>query len=157
MSQSSAEFLIETATLYSPKLSQETFSLISAAYPNAEKDRHDFWLKQLLKFSRSWLIVAKEAPEEPIVGLLTMVSYPVLSGRNKTQIEELIVDSSKDPFEVSRQLLRFALDEADKTGIKEVSQDLTTFEDIHVFRLYTDLGFEMKNRNYFRYSKRSTS
>jgi ribosomal protein S18 acetylase RimI-like enzyme len=93
------------------------------------------------------LLVARG--EHGIVGLLTLVTYPLPSGL-RARIEDVVVDQDARGHGVGTALTVAALDLARQQGARSV--DLTSRASrVEANRLYQQLGFQLRNSNVYRY------
>jgi ribosomal protein S18 acetylase RimI-like enzyme len=93
------------------------------------------------------LLVARG--ERGIVGMLTLVTYPLPSGL-RARIEDVVVDQDARGHGVGTALTVAALDLARQQGARSV--DLTSRASrVEANRLYQQLGFQLRNSNVYRY------
>ena len=84
-----------------------------------------------------------------IVGMLTLVSFPLPSGL-RARIEDVVVDRDARGQGVGTALTRAALDMAQQQGARSV--DLTSRTSrVAANRLYQQLGFQLRDSNVYRY------
>ena len=93
------------------------------------------------------LLVARG--EHGIVGMLTLVTYPLPSGL-RARIEDVVVDRDARGHGVGTALTMAALDLARQQGARSV--DLTSRASrVEANRLYQQLGFQLRDSNLYRY------
>jgi ribosomal protein S18 acetylase RimI-like enzyme len=113
----------------------------SAAALNADE------LTRIIGHQAISLLVARG--EHGIVGLLTLVTYPLPSGL-RARIEDVVVDQDARGHGVGTALTVAALDLARQQGARSV--DLTSRASrVEANRLYQQLGFQLRNSNVYRY------
>jgi ribosomal protein S18 acetylase RimI-like enzyme len=94
------------------------------------------------------LLVARD-PELGIVGSLTLAVFRIPTGI-RAWIEDVVVDSSARRRGVGELLVRAAVKRAEESGARTV--DLTSRPSrADANRLYTNLGFDQRETNVFRY------
>jgi ribosomal protein S18 acetylase RimI-like enzyme len=87
--------------------------------------------------------------ERGIVGMLTLVTYPLASGL-RARIEDVVVDQDARGHGVGTALTMAALDLARQQGARSV--DLTSRASrVEANRLYQQLGFQLRDSNVYRY------
>ena len=87
--------------------------------------------------------------ERGIVGMLTLVTYPLPSGP-RARIEDVVVDQDARGHGVGTALTMAALDLARQQGARSV--DLTSRASrVEANRLYQQLGFQLRDSNVYRY------
>jgi ribosomal protein S18 acetylase RimI-like enzyme len=87
--------------------------------------------------------------ERGIVGMLTLVTYPLPSGL-RARIEDVVVDQDARGHGVGTALTMAALDLARQQGARSV--DLTSRASrVEANRLYQQLGFQLRDSNVYRY------
>ena len=93
------------------------------------------------------LLVARG--EHGIVGMLTLVTYPLPSGL-RARIEDVVVDRDARGHGVGTALTMAALDLARQQGARSI--DLTSRASrVEANRLYQQLGFQLRDSNVYRY------
>ena len=113
----------------------------SAAAPDADD------LTRIVGHQAISLLVARG--ERGIVGMLTLVTYPLPSGL-RARIEDVVVDRDARGHGVGTALTMAALDLARQQGARSV--DLTSRASrVEANRLYQQLGFQLRNSNVYRY------
>ena len=84
-----------------------------------------------------------------IVGMLTLVTYPLPSGL-RARIEDVVVDQDARGQGVGTALTAAALELAQQQGARSV--DLTSRASrVAANRLYQQLGFQLRDSNVYRY------
>jgi GNAT superfamily N-acetyltransferase len=109
-------------------------------------------LETIVQAGATTLLVAinDTGESDRIVGTLTLVVYRIPTGC-VARIEDVVVEQDLRRQGVGRQLLRTALQQAGKLGVKAV--DLTSNPArAAANQMYIDLGFEKRSTNLFRYS-----
>jgi ribosomal protein S18 acetylase RimI-like enzyme len=87
--------------------------------------------------------------ERGIVGMLTLVTYPLPSGL-RARIEDVVVDQDARGHGVGTALTMAALDLARQQGARSV--DLTSRASrVEANWLYQQLGFQLRDSNVYRY------
>lgn len=120
-----------------PQLSQ------SAAPPSADLAR------SIIESDASRLLVARESGEGEILGMLTLVVFPIPSGV-RAWIEDVVVDAAGRGKGVGEALNQHALQLARQAGAKTV--DLTSRPSREAAnRLYQRIGFVPRQTNIYRY------
>jgi ribosomal protein S18 acetylase RimI-like enzyme len=113
----------------------------SAAALNADE------LTRIIGHQAISLLVARG--EHGIVGMLTLVTYPLPSGL-RARIEDVVVDRDARGHGVGTALTMAALDLARQQGARSV--DLTSRASrVEANRLYQQLGFQLRDSNVYRY------
>ena len=96
------------------------------------------------------VLVARDG--ETIVGTLTLVLYPIITGL-RAHIDDVVVDSAARGRGVGEALTMAAIRLADEAGVRTV--DLTSRPSREgANRLYQRLGFELRDSNLYRYTIR---
>ena len=104
-------------------------------------------LEEIVSSPASTLFVARR--RDRIVGALTLVAYRIPTGL-RTRIEDVVVDGSSRGERVGERLSAAALDAARAMGAR--STDLTSRPSREAAnRLYTRMGFELRESNVYRY------
>ena len=113
----------------------------SAAALNADE------LTRIIGHQAIRLLVARG--EHGIVGMLTLVTYPLPSGP-RARIEDVVVDRDARGHGVGTALTMAALDLARQQGARSI--DLTSRASrVEANRLYQQLGFQLRDSNVYRY------
>jgi ribosomal protein S18 acetylase RimI-like enzyme len=113
----------------------------SAAALNADE------LTRIIGHQAISLLVARG--EHGIVGMLTLVTYPLPSGL-RARIEDVVVDRDARGHGVGTALTMAALDLARQQGARSI--DLTSRASrVEANRLYQQLGFQLRDSNVYRY------
>jgi ribosomal protein S18 acetylase RimI-like enzyme len=116
--------------------------LSSSAAPLDADDLH-----RIVGHQANTLFVARG--EGGIVGMLTLVSFPLASGL-RARIEDVVVDQEARGQGVGTALTMAALDRARAQGARSV--DLTSRASrVAANRLYQQLGFQLRDSNVYRY------
>jgi ribosomal protein S18 acetylase RimI-like enzyme len=109
-------------------------------------------LEEIVASPASRLLLARD-PDGRIVGMLTLVLFPIPTGI-RAWIEDVVVDQAARGQGVGALLTQAALELAGAHGARTV--DLTSRPGREVAnRLYTKLGFELRETNVYRYDQRS--
>lgn len=126
--------------------------LSSRAGPPARED-----VEEIVTSPATTLLVARagadgepERPDDPVVGMLTLVTFRIPTGV-RARIEDVVVDSALRGRGIATALTRAALELATANGTHTV--DLTSRpsrEDAN--RLYQHLGFEERETVVYRYT-----
>jgi ribosomal protein S18 acetylase RimI-like enzyme len=125
--------LFDLARLLRPELLLEDFVQIVA---------------KVIDFEGSHILIALGNGEK-ILGMLTLVSYPLLVGYQKTWIEDVVVSSEARGKGIGKLLMISALDLAKEHGIKVIN--LTSRPALEAANtMYKSLGFEIVETNYYR-------
>jgi ribosomal protein S18 acetylase RimI-like enzyme len=91
--------------------------------------------------------------ESGIVGMLTLVSFPLPSGL-RARIEDVVVDQDARGQGVGTALTMAAVELAQRQGARSI--DLTSRASrIEANRLYQQLGFQLRDSNVYRYQPQS--
>jgi ribosomal protein S18 acetylase RimI-like enzyme len=116
--------------------------LSSSAGPLSTDD-----LTRIASHQATTLFVARS--EGTIVGMLTLVSFPLPSGL-RARIEDVVVDQDARGRGVGTALTMAALDLAQAQGARSI--DLTSRASrVAANRLYQQLGFRPRDSNVYRY------
>ena len=113
----------------------------SAAALNADE------LTRIIGHQAISLLVARG--EHGIVGMLTLVTYPLPSGL-RARIEDVVVDRDARGHGIGTALTMAALDLARQQGARSV--ELTSRASrVEANQLYQQLGFQLRDSNVYRY------
>jgi ribosomal protein S18 acetylase RimI-like enzyme len=142
---------VERANAATPELVEAMARLVpqlssTAALPNAED------VASITRSGCSTLFVSRleSAPGRPIVGMLTLVLFPIPTGL-RAVIEDVVVDSEARGGGAGAALLSAAINAAREAGARSV--DLTSRPSREAAnRLYLRAGFEPRETNVYRYS-----
>jgi ribosomal protein S18 acetylase RimI-like enzyme len=105
-------------------------------------------VEELLASRAATVFVARN--EGKIVGTLTLVVFPIPTGR-RAWIEDVVVDESARGQGVAEALTNAAIEESRRQNVRTI--DLTTRPSREAAnRLYVRLGFELRETNVYRYS-----
>ncbi len=127
--------LVDAARRLLPQLS-------SSAVPLSADD-----LTRIASHQATTLFVARS--ESVIVGMLTLVTFPLPSGL-RARIEDVVVDQDARGRGVGTALTMAALDLAQAQGARSI--DLTSRASrVAANRLYQQLGFRLRDSNVYRY------
>jgi ribosomal protein S18 acetylase RimI-like enzyme len=127
--------LVDAARRLLPQLS-------SSAVPLNADD-----LTRIASHQATSLFVARS--EGTIVGMLTLVTFPLPSGL-RARIEDVVVDQDARGRGVGTALTMAALDLAQAQGARSI--DLTSRASrVAANRLYQQLGFRLRDSNVYRY------
>jgi ribosomal protein S18 acetylase RimI-like enzyme len=107
-------------------------------------------LQSVLASPLTVVLLAKDGPDQNIVGMLTLACFDAVTGR-RAHIEDVVVDSECRGKGVGKLLLseaiRIAQDELRATSI-----DLTSRPEREAAnRLYQNVGFVQRSTNVYRY------
>jgi ribosomal protein S18 acetylase RimI-like enzyme len=104
-------------------------------------------LARIISHQATALLVARN--QDVIVGMLTLVTYPLPSGL-RARIEDVVVDQDARGQGIGTALTLAALDLAQQQGARSV--DLTSRASrVTANRLYQQLGFQLRDSNVYRY------
>jgi ribosomal protein S18 acetylase RimI-like enzyme len=104
-------------------------------------------LEHIVDDPQTFLFVARDAGS--VVGMLTLATFLIPTAR-RGWIEDVVVDEASRGKGVASALVQAALDRASEVGCRTV--DLTSRPNREAAnRLYTRLGFEVRNTNVYRY------
>lgn len=116
---------------------------LSSSAPALTDERLD----ELVDSEAATLFVAHDNGR--IVGMLTLVSFPIPTGR-RAWIEDVVVDDTARGRGIGAQLIRTAIGHAQSLGARTV--DLTSRPDRESANaLYRRLGFAQRDTNVYRY------
>jgi ribosomal protein S18 acetylase RimI-like enzyme len=104
---------------------------------------------KILAAENSNLIIARDSHSQgKIIGMLSYVTFIIPTGIN-LRIEDVVVDKSVRGKGIGRELMLFALAQAQQIGADKV--DLTSSpERLAANKLYQSLGFKIKETNVYR-------
>lgn len=133
----SAETL-ERINLLIPQLSSSAGPMDAAA------------LSDVARFeSNHLLLYCESADPDNVLGMLTLVVFPIPTGV-RAWIEDVVVDASARGGGVGGELIRCAVELAERLGAKSI--DLTSRPDREAAnRLYVNVGFERRSTNVYRF------
>jgi ribosomal protein S18 acetylase RimI-like enzyme len=104
-------------------------------------------LARIVSDEATTLFIARS--EGVIVGMLTLVSFPLPSGL-RARIEDVVVDQDARGQGVGTALTLAAIDLAQQQGARSI--DLTSRASrVAANRLYQQLGFQLRDSNVYRY------
>jgi ribosomal protein S18 acetylase RimI-like enzyme len=104
-------------------------------------------LARIVSHEATTLFIARS--EGVIVGMLTLVSFPLPSGL-RARIEDVVVDQDARGQGVGTALTLAAIDLAQQQGARSI--DLTSRASrVAANRLYQQLGFQLRDSNIYRY------
>lgn len=104
-------------------------------------------VEELVGSSATTIFVARDAGR--IVGSLTLVIFPIPTGR-RAWIEDVVVDESARGNGVGEALTKAAIEESRRRHVRSI--DLTTRPSREAAnRLYSRLGFELRETNVYRF------
>ena len=105
-------------------------------------------VEELVASPATVVFIARD--EGRIVGSLTLVVFPIPTGR-RAWIEDVVVDGSARGAGVGEALTNAAIEESRRRRVRSI--DLTTRPSREAAnRLYTRLGFEIRDTNVYRLS-----
>jgi ribosomal protein S18 acetylase RimI-like enzyme len=120
-----------------------TPQLSSSAPPPSADD-----LAAIIAQPGTTLFIARDDDSRAIVGTLTLVVFPIPTGR-RAWIEDVIVDSAAAGQRLGERLSQAALDKARDLGCRTV--ELTSRPSREAANhIYKKLGFEMRETNVYR-------
>jgi ribosomal protein S18 acetylase RimI-like enzyme len=138
--------IYETVTDVTTELVDALNRLIPQLSANAEPLTSES-LREIVTSDASTLFVARS--DGAIVGSLTLVIFPIPSGR-RAWIEDVVVDESARGLGIGRGLTRAAIDHAMQHRITTI--DLTSRPSRTAANsLYQDMGFSLRQTNVYRY------
>lgn len=124
------------------KLSPQLSS--SAAPPTADD------LAAIIAQPGTTLFIARDDDTREIVGTLTLVVFPIPTGR-RAWIEDVIVDAGASGQRLGERLSAAALDKARELGCRTV--ELTSRPSREAANhIYKKLGFEIRDTNVYRFA-----
>jgi ribosomal protein S18 acetylase RimI-like enzyme len=130
--------LVAAFTRLTPQLSS------SAPPPDADE------LAAIIAQPGTTLFVARDDDTGELVGTLTLVTFPIPTGR-RAWIEDVIVDSAASGQRLGERLSQAALDKARELGCKTV--ELTSRPSREAANhIYKKLGFEPRETNVYRFT-----
>ena len=130
--------LVSTFANLTPQLSS------SAPAPSADE------LASIIAQPGTTLFIARDDDTGEIVGTLTLVVFPIPTGR-RAWIEDVIVDSAASGQQLGERLSQAALDKAKELGCRTV--ELTSRPSREAANhIYKKLGFEQRDTNVYRFS-----
>jgi ribosomal protein S18 acetylase RimI-like enzyme len=116
--------------------------LSTSAVPLETRD-----VEELVASPATVVFIARD--EGRIVGSLTLVVFPIPTGR-RAWIEDVVVDGSARGAGVGEALTNAAIEESRQRHVRSI--DLTTRPSREAAnRLYTRLGFEIRDTNVYRF------
>lgn len=96
------------------------------------------------------LLLAREAGNRKIMGMLTLVVFPIPTG-TRAWIEDVVVDKGARGLGIGKLLTRYAIEQAKVKGA--VSIDLTSRPSREVANaMYRSLGFKARDTNVYRFT-----
>jgi ribosomal protein S18 acetylase RimI-like enzyme len=122
-----------------------TPQLSSSAPPPSADD-----LAAIIAQPGTTLFVARDDDTREVVGTLTLVTFPIPTGR-RAWIEDVIVDSGASGQQLGERLSQAALDKARELGCRTV--ELTSRPSREAANhIYRKLGFEPRETNVYRFT-----
>ena len=116
----------------------------SAPPPSADE------LASIIAQPGTTLFIARDDDSKEIVGTLTLVVFPIPTGR-RAWIEDVIVDAAASGQQLGERLSQAALDKARELGCRTV--ELTSRPSREAANhIYKKLGFEIRDTNVYRFS-----
>lgn len=106
------------------------------------------YLKEMLGSGNIHLFVAEDESGE-IIGMLTLVAYPTITGR-KLWVEDVVVDASSRGKGIGEKLTLAAIEFAHTLGSEEVKLTSRPSREA-ANRLYLRIGFVRYDTNVYRY------
>jgi len=138
---------IRIVSHYSDSLYESVLSLLPQLDPDATPPSKEFF-KEILTSDSIDLFVA-ESDNKIIAGMLTLVSYPNITGK-KLWIEDVVVDGSFRGKGIGEQLIMAAIDYARTLGAKEIKLTSRPFR-AAANQLYQKMGFFRYETNVHKY------
>ena len=119
---------------------------LSSSSPPPDADQ----LAAIIAQPGTTLFVARDDDSGELVGTLTLVTFPIPTGR-RAWIEDVIVDSAASGQKLGERLSQAALDKARELGCKTV--ELTSRPSREAANhIYKKLGFEPRETNVYRFT-----
>lgn len=116
----------------------------SAPPPSADE------LASIIAQPGTTLFIARDDESKEIVGTLTLVVFPIPTGR-RAWIEDVIVDSAASGQQLGERLSQAALHKAGELGCRTV--ELTSRPSREAANhIYKKLGFEIRDTNVYRFT-----
>ncbi|HUZ40189.1 MAG TPA: GNAT family N-acetyltransferase [Acidimicrobiales bacterium] len=104
-------------------------------------------VEELVASPSTTVFIARD--ERQIVGTLTLVVFPIPTGR-RAWIEDVVVDEAARGRGVAEALTKAAIEESRRREVRTI--DLTTRSSREAAnRLYVRLGFELRETNVYRF------
>lgn len=139
---------LKSAAQLTPLQKDQLYHLAVLLRPELEKNVFDEMVDYVIDFSGNCILVALDERQN-IVGMLTLVSYPLFVGYKKTWIEDVVVSAEVRGQGVGKALVVAALDTAKRMGVSAVN--LSSRPSLEAAnKLYRSLGFEIVDTNYYR-------
>ncbi|KMY23970.1 Ribosomal protein S18 acetylase RimI [Actinobaculum suis] len=124
---------------------QELIPQLSHSLPGVSQEH----AAEVLNQPGVYQLVYRQAPGEPIQGLLTLVTFSIPTGK-RAWVEDVVVDSAARGHGAGKELVEAALAQAQKVGARTV--DLTSRPSREAAnRLYRRVGFQPRETNVYRY------
>lgn len=131
---------------FSNRIFSAVAELLPQLAPGSEQPDKDRF-KKILKSEGTHFFIAED--NKKIVGVLTVVTYDLLSG-TKVWIEDVVVDESQRGKGYGESLVLFAIDFTRSIGAESI--DLTSKPSrTAANQLYLKLGFKIRQTNVYRY------
>lgn len=141
------EIYIERLKTFSADITSAANSLLVQLNP-ASEPLNDEHVKEIIKASSNYFLVARESVSHKIVGMLTVVVYRIPVWK-KGWIEDLVVDKEYRGKGIATKLINYAIEYARTNGIS--SLNLTSRpERENANKLYGKLGFKKRDTNVYR-------
>ena len=119
---------------------------LSSSAPPPDADQ----LAAIIAQPGTTLFVARDDDTGELVGTLTLVTFPIPTGR-RAWIEDVIVDAAASGQKLGERLSQAALDKARELGCKTV--ELTSRPSREAANhIYKKLGFEPRETNVYRFT-----
>ncbi len=138
---------IRIVSQYSDSLYESVLRLLPQLDPGMSAPSKDFF-KEILNSEGIYFFVAEDDASE-IAGMLTLVSYPNVSGE-KLWIEDVVVDGSFRGKGIGEMLIMAAIEYARGLGAREIKLTSRPFRTA-ANKLYQKLGFVMYETNVYKY------
>lgn len=138
---------IRKVSHYSDSLYESVLRLLPQLDAEVSPPSKDFFT-EILNSESIDLFVAENDKNE-VAGMLTLVSYPNITGK-KIWIEDVIVDGSSRGMGIGENLVEAAIDHAQNLGAREIKLTSRPFRTA-ANKLYRKLGFVMYETNVYKY------
>ena len=138
---------IRKVSHYSDSLYESVLRLLPQLDPEVSPPSKDFFM-DMLKSESIDLFVAENDKNE-VAGMLTLVSFPNITGK-KIWIEDVIVDGSSRGMGIGEKLVKTAIAHAQSLGASEIKLTSRPFRTA-ANKLYLKLGFVMYETNVYKY------
>ncbi len=141
---------VETISEVTPVLTDQLYRLSLQLSPQTQRETFSDVLQKLISHSNAHLFVAR-LNSGLAAGMLTMISYPSLTGQEKTWIEDVVVGQNARGMGIGEKLVKHAINEAKQQGILQLNLTSNPTR-VAANKLYQKLGFQIYDTNYYRYT-----